>query len=831
VNALAWLIAVGGLSGAAALFVFRHFTNVTRLRQTANHIVAHLLEIQLFSEEPRVVLRAQRDLFAANGRLLLQLALPSLLLLLPFALTLVVLDQFFGHIPLRPGDTVLVTAQYKGPAPQAVLEAPTGIVVDTPPVSIPAERQLVWRIHAKAATNGELRLTTNGTSIGKHIAVANGFAWTSVRRSASFLEALRHPAEWPFSSETINYVEISYGTARIFHAPWLLWYCLGSIIGAALAASGVFRHSRAPVFATLLCLTLACSHVPTPKVIVLGIDGMDPGFVERHWDALPNLRALRNHGYFGRLRTTAPPQSPVAWSTFITGLDPDQHGIYDFVHRDPVTHAPFSSMSKTEDAKFVLPLGPYLLPLSSSHVFSLRHGTPFWRILADHGIPVIIQHIPANYPPEPAGKELAGMGTPDLLGTLGTFTFFTDDPLASPHFLPGGRIVKTLVANGRASLTLEGPPNPLRKNHAATSAVVTLDIDPINSVARVTLGDRAVLIQQGEWSAWLTAEFTLIPHISSIRGIIRLYAKQLHPGLEIYVSPINLDAAAPALPISWPQHWSSQIESEIGPYATLGVPEDTSALRQELLTLPEFQEQTHLVFAEEAKLLNYSLRQFSHGLLFFYFSSVDENSHILWGKYDDELLKVYREVDDCVGVVRRQQPGAQLFIISDHGFTTFDRAVHLNSWLKQSGFAGQAYAIGLNGLYLNRKGDATLLAALRRQLLAWRDPSNERTIVETLIVTHPAPENARIAPDLIVGYAPGYRASWQTALGESPATMIENNDDAWIADHCINPDDVPGVLFSSTQISPHAPRLQDVTAAVLKLFGIPPAGSARGRIF
>jgi hypothetical protein len=450
--------------------------------------------------------------------------------------------------------------------------------------------------------------------------------------------------------------------------------------------------------------------------------------------------------------------------------------------------------------------------------------------LSDHGIPVIVQHIPANYPPEPTGKGLSGMGTPDLLGTLGTFTFFTDDPLETARSLPGGRIVKTSLENGRALLALDGPPNPLRKDHAITAAFIEVAVDPANSVARVKLGDQAVIVRQGEWSGWLTAEFTLIPHLSSVRGIVRLYARQLHPGLEIYVSPINLDPAAPALPISTPPHWSSEIQSELGPYSTLGIPEDTAALRQQVLSFPQFQEQAHFVFAEEAKLLDDSLRQFERGFLFFYFSSIDQNSHILWGKHEDELLKIYSEVDDRVGVVRRRQPGAQLLIISDHGFTTFDRAVHLNTWLKDRGFVGKAYTMGLNGLYLDHK-DAVALTDLSAQLLAWRDPANGRQIVERLFATHPSPINAAIAPDLIVGYAPGYRASWQTALGEAPPTEIENNNDDWLADHCVNPDDVPGVLFSSERIHPRAPRLQDVTAAILKRFALPPPTGYQGYVF
>jgi len=148
------------------------------------------------------------------------------------------------------------------------------------------------------------------------------------------------------------------------------------------------RWSRAAlVFASVLALAAVACRVArapasVPQVIVLGIDGMDPNFVERHWDALPNLARLRQQGSFSRLGTTMPPQSPVAWSTFITGLEPDQHGIYDFVHRDAATLEPFSSMGRTEEPRFTLPLGPYLLPLSSSRLVSFRHGTAFWQTLA-----------------------------------------------------------------------------------------------------------------------------------------------------------------------------------------------------------------------------------------------------------------------------------------------------------------------------------------------------------------------------------------------------------------------------------------------------------------
>src|ERR1035438_1653465 len=179
------------------------------------------------------------------------------------------------------------------------------------------------------------------------------------------------------------------------------------------------RLSRAAlVFASLLALAaVACrlSRTPAsvPQVIVLGIDGMDPNFVERHWDTLPNLARLRQQGSFSRLGTTMPPQSPVAWSTFITGLEPDQHRIFDFVHRDPATLEPFSSMGRTEEPRFTLPLGPYILPLSGSRLVSFRHGTAFWQTLAARGIPVTVVRMPTNRSEERrVGKECRSRWSP-----------------------------------------------------------------------------------------------------------------------------------------------------------------------------------------------------------------------------------------------------------------------------------------------------------------------------------------------------------------------------------------------------------------------------------
>ncbi|HXI40943.1 MAG TPA: alkaline phosphatase family protein [Bryobacteraceae bacterium] len=594
-----------------------------------------------------------------------------------------------------------------------------------------------------------------------------------------------------------------------------------------------------------------------PRVIVLGVDGMDPQFVQNHWSALPNLERLHRQGSFKALKTSTPPQSPVAWSTFITGMDPDGHGIYDFVHRDPKTYLPFSSMSKTEEPRHTLSLGPYLFPLSKGQVIALRRGKAFWQILADHNIPVTMIRMPTNYPPLEAGKAIAGMGTPDLRGTFGTFAFYTDDPEEISRSVSGGRIVKVPIFQNRVTLPIEGPVNSLRKDHRASSVDLTVDVDPHEPAARLAIGDSLAIVRQGEWSDWLRAEFPLIPGLASATGMFRVYAKQLHPRFELYTSPVNIDPEAPELPISAPASYSREVARATGRFYTQGIAEDTSALRQGVFSLADYLAQSRLVFEDEHKLLRYALANFRQGMLFVYFSSIDQNSHMLWGKHEPELLQTYQAVDAAIGEVMAGARGADLIVMSDHGFTRFDRAFNLNTWLWKNGYLAleggpgeddvpfarvdwsktKAYAIGLNGLYLNLAGREmqgivaqgagrqALLRRISQELIAFRDPVGGRQVVETVS----SPEQSNVAPDLIVGYARGYRGSWQTALGGVPPDLMVDNTDAWVGDHCINAADVPGVLFSSGRVHVEDPHLKDVTVSLLRMFGISAGQGMSGR--
>ncbi len=586
-------------------------------------------------------------------------------------------------------------------------------------------------------------------------------------------------------------------------------------------------------------------------MVVLGIDGMDPIFLERHWAELPNLDRLRREGEFKRLATTMPPQSPVAWSTLITGLSPDGHGIYDFVDREPKTHRPRSSMSETIPGR-KLQLGPYLIPLGADRIENQRRGTPFWRILADDGVPATILRMPTDFPPvECEAHALAGMGTPDLLGTFGTFAFFTDRQDWRDRKLTGGAIFPIRVENHHAVLRLPGPANPLRRDQPATEVRIDAFVDPTEAVARFDIGDRRIVLAQGESSDWIPLRFPFVPVLASARGMIRIYAKELRPNLAVYVSPVNIDPREPAMPISQPESFGRDLASAAGgAFYTQGMPYDTAAFRHGVFTRGEYRAHSREVSQQTIRLLRSSLDRFHEGLLFFHFFGIDQDAHMLWGRYDGELLETYKLVDEMLGWIRDKVGDATLIVMSDHGFARFDRAVHLNTWLMREGllrlngpgltgdeelFANvdwsrtRAYALGLNSIYINRqRGGGTggdLPAEIQARLLGLRDPANGSAVVRSVVATH----GGESAPALIVGYAPGYRGSWQTALGAVPDVLIEDNLDEWRGDHCMDPESVPGVLLSNRKSTIADPRLEDLTVTILEAFGAKREERMKGR--
>jgi len=188
------------------------------------------------------------------------------------------------------------------------------------------------------------------------------------------------------------------------------------------------------------------------RVVILGLDGMDPGLATRYMreGRLPNFQKLAERGVFRPLDTSVPSMSPVAWSTFATGVDASHHCIYDFLTRDPCTYAPLLSSTDIGNASKVLNIGRYMIPIGKPKMKLLQKSQHFWKLLGDKNIFSIIQRVPITFPPDKFyGAQLGAMSIPDLLGTQGTFMLFTTRD-ADEGFKEGG--MRVALTNGTRDL-------------------------------------------------------------------------------------------------------------------------------------------------------------------------------------------------------------------------------------------------------------------------------------------------------------------------------------------------------------------------------------------
>lgn len=617
------------------------------------------------------------------------------------------------------------------------------------------------------------------------------------------------------------------------------------------------------------------------RMIILGLDGMDPGILRRMMaeGKLPNFQRLAREGHFGGLGTSTPPQSPVAWANFITGMDPGGHGIFDFIHRDPATYFPCLSISRTEPSQRTITLGDYVIPLAGGKVENLCRGPAFWEMLEEYEIPATIFKVPSNFPPKSTRqKTLSGMGTPDILGTYGTFSYFTDQPMAIDPDIGGGRIVDVCLRDNTMRAALIGPSNSYHKEGPVSRLDFTVYIDPSNPVAKIVVQGNEILLKQGEWSRWVQVSFPMIPGVS-IKGICQFYLKEVHPHFKLYVSPIEIDPSDPALPISTPENYARELYKRFGPFHTKGLPADTKALDHGVLDEKEFLAADDLVLNERLAVYDYELDRFEAGVLFFYISSTDQRSHMFWRlqdrrhpsydeklsrQYGDTIEEIYQAMDRLLEkTFRKLDKRTILMVLSDHGFSPYYRSVHLNSWLKDHGYIRlideskqgekeflqnvdwsrtKAYALGFNGLYINLRGREAggIVSAKERRALVeeiargLEQMTNLGTGVRPILKAYKTQECYHgpyrdRGPDIIVGYNRGYRASWQTALGKIPNEWLENNVKKWSGDHCMAPDVLPGILLMNRKPRRTNVSLYDLTATILSEFKIPASrGGMRG---
>ncbi|MBX3436994.1 MAG: alkaline phosphatase family protein [Planctomycetaceae bacterium] len=620
------------------------------------------------------------------------------------------------------------------------------------------------------------------------------------------------------------------------------------------------------------------------RMIVLGVDGMDPRLVEEFVRAghMPHCGRLMEQGSFHRLQTCNPPQSPVAWSNVISGTNPGGHGIFDFIARDPETMLPFHSIAQSQPASGLLSLGRWQVPLSPGRLESRRRGETFWNHLEQHGVPCSVFRMPVNFPPtETDATTLSGMGTPDLLGGYGTFSYFTDDPVQRTRDVSGGRIERVRVQEHVVRCTIRGPENPFLAESTNTALPLIVYLDPEQPLAKIVVSGSEVLLREGEWSDWVVVKFPMLPLVVEVSGICRFYLKKAQNGFGLYCSPVNIDPANPSLPISTPPDYSRRLVREMGYFYTQGMIEDTNALSSGVLSPDEYRQQSTFVIDERMRFFEHELERYEEGFLFYYFSSLDLNSHVFWKTRDQEhpaysqqlaeahgdfIPALYAKIDHAIGqALEYVDDRTLLLVMSDHGFTSFRRQFNLNSWLMDNGYVRskqrgergatsylldvdwsgtRAYGLGINGLYLNREGREArgivppgpraddLMRELATRLTAIRDPENGQQVisrVDRADEIYSGPYVAE-APDLIVAYNNTYRAAWDTVLGSFPKEHLLDNTDAWSGDHCVDPRFVPGVLLSNVPLRYEDPDLTDLAPTILAGFGVPVPSEMTGRV-
>jgi hypothetical protein len=425
----------------------------------------------------------------------------------------------------------------------------------------------------------------------------------------------------------------------------------------------------------------------------------------------------------------------------------------------------------------------------------------------------------------------------------------------------GGRVILArLGEDGVLRTELPGPPDPISPAETLTVPLTVRDSD---SGVLVELGGTQVPLAPGQWSPFVPLTFRWLG-VMQVPAQVRLFLLEDFPRPLLYISPIEIDPLEPVAPISAPASYAAELAARIGRYHTLGMPEETWSLTQGHMSEQGWLDLVRQTLAEgEAMLYDTLDRRDSH-LVIKVFVQPDRVSHMFWRALDPEhplhadatplargaIEWIYRESDRVLGeVMRRLGPDDRLIVLSDHGFTSFRRAVHLNRWLHDRGWLvlrdgvdesaplfdavdwsrTRAYALGLNGIFLNRVGrepagivtDAeadALIASIRAELAALTDPTDGAAMVARAHAGRAIYRGPLVAdaPDIVVGYAAGYRASWQTSLGAVPRMLVEDNRTAWSGDHCVDARLVPGVLFTSFPLTEPAVDIPRVRMLVMR---------------
>ena len=540
----------------------------------------------------------------------------------------------------------------------------------------------------------------------------------------------------------------------------------------------------------------ACTGHRTPqyhqKLVVLGIDGLDPDLVSQFIDQgkLPNMQSLSRHGALQRLETT-PSADVSAWASFATGTNPGKHGV-------------FGGEARPE-----------------------RHGAAFWTLAGRAGVRSSVLTVPLTFPPEdvPDGEMLSGWPAPDLRGTPGRSTYFATAIAASEDgATAGGAVHQRLMFDGDvAKSVLAGPPG--------LTLPVAIFWNRADKAATIEIDGTSIRLDEGEWSKWIPIDFSrgLFSHT---HGMVQFCLVHAGATLALYASPINIKPDRPAIALSFPPRLSADLFERIGPYHTLGWTEATAALDAGLIDEKLFMDDVYRAFDDRAQVILQRIDTKRWDLLVGDIDSVDHVQHVMWrlmdpahpahdriaaAKFSDAVEHLYRRCDDLLGdIVKHAGDGTAIMVLSAYGEHGVTQTFNLNRWIADAHLPGHITTTAAGGIVLSPEAggaEAHLIARLTSVL----DPATRAPVVSAAyrredVYSGPYTSNA---PHLQLGLAPGY------GLADTPALFAPNRR-KWSADHAaLDYRSVPGTLISSRPTSTETPRVIDIAPTVLRYFGVP----------
>lgn len=602
------------------------------------------------------------------------------------------------------------------------------------------------------------------------------------------------------------------------------------------------------------------------RVILIGMDGLDPKITASLMEQgqLPNFTRLSRMGGFSSMATSNPAQSPVAWASIATGMNPGHHGIFDFLGRRVSDYMPELAILRMNPKNVFAKREAMFLPVMQKNAF--------WDYTSANNIPSTILKWPMTFQPKQNRAKLyAGLGVPDIKGGLGRYTFYTTKDI--PKNEEGAEKVLKVKASGNTIKTFISGPNVAKlTTREAAKTDININLSDQSKI-EITVDGKNFVVNKGQWSEWIEVKFKL-GLMKTTTGIVKFYLNEINPDFELYMTPVQINPKDPAFVISSPDEYIKELANEVGYFYTLGMPEDTKAVEEGRNDEEAFITMCDEIIEEQGKMLWYELDRFKEGLLASAFFSTDRIQHIFWvtkdpshplyqkeyaEKYGHVIDDYYRKMDMVLGkVMERVDEQTALMVFSDHGFSSFRRTVHVNSWLAENGFMKltkkitkddkdggglfqyvdwkntRAYALGFGSIYLNIKGRekqgivnaGTEADAVSDEIIAklakLTDPADGQSAVRTVYKNKDIYSGDQLgnSPDLIIGFEDGFRGSWQTAIGGAPAELMEDNLKKWSGDHIIDPSIVPGILLTNFAINSNAPGLMDIAPTVLACFGM-----------